>query len=681
MRNAIGAVGATMQTNADKKIVNIAPGQGPAPSDTAAHADPAPTHVQGLSTSTGGSGASRTVPAAFNSLHWTPGFGVLGQDVSYYQGNVDWAGQWSQGSRFAYAKATEGTYSTNQYFSQQYTGSAQQGMIRGAYHFANPSWSSGADQARYFAANGGGWSPDGVTLPPVLDIEYNPYAGRTDLGYTPGDTCYNLAGAPMVQWIKDFGVTMVQLTGRLPMIYTTTDWWTRCTGNSTEFGNFPLWVAAYPSSPSTTPGTLPASWQQYSIWQFSSEGPLAGDSNVWNGDANGLRQFSTVTDAQGAMAAEASQNGWLGAAQTGVNCGLSTGGCYQLYANGTVHWQAFTGAHATKAAIRSTWAAQDYENGRLGYPATDENCGLANGGCYQMFQGGSIHWSSSSGAVLTTWGAIRSNWGSQGFENGRLGYPTSNGESCGQVNGGCYQLFQGGAINYSPATGANISTWGAIRNAWGAQGYQDGRMGYPTSNGESCGQVNGGCYQLFQGGAINYSPATGANISTWGAIRNAWGAQGYQDGRMGYPTSNGESCGQVNGGCYQLFQGGAINYSPATGANISTWGAIRNAWGAQGYQDGRMGYPTSNGESCGQVNGGCFQMFQGGAISYSPATGAHLSPYGAIRTTWGNLGFERGALGYPVTDELCSPATLCHQDFQGGRITWSSTSGTAITYW
>lgn len=296
-RHAVGSEGATMRTNGEKKRLLTPPADGPAPKPEALTApetaDESPT--SGLSGSP--TGLSRTAPTAFSTSHWRPSFGVPGQDVSAWQGTVNWASQWSLGSRFAYVKASEGTYYTNANFASQYNGSANQGMVRGAYHFAIPSWSSGADQARYFASHGGGWSGDGRTLPPVLDIEYNPYVGRTDLGYNSGDTCYNLAGAPMVKWITDFGNTMRQLTGRYPVIYTTTDWWKRCTGNSAAFSSYPLWIAAYLSSASNTPGALPASWQQYSIWQYSDEGPFAGDSNVWNGDVSGLSRFATFGDA------------------------------------------------------------------------------------------------------------------------------------------------------------------------------------------------------------------------------------------------------------------------------------------------------------------------------------------------------------------------------------------------
>ncbi|KAG8700521.1 hypothetical protein FRC09_005912 [Ceratobasidium sp. 395] len=139
-----------------------------------------------------------------------------GIDVSSYQGNVDWAAQKSAGITFTYIKATEGTGYTNSYFSSQYSGSYNAGIIRGAYHFARPDVSTGATQADYFVAHGGGWSADGKTLPGALDIEYNPY----------GATCYGLSAASMVSWIKSFSDQYRAKTGRYPTIYTTTDWWT-----------------------------------------------------------------------------------------------------------------------------------------------------------------------------------------------------------------------------------------------------------------------------------------------------------------------------------------------------------------------------------------------------------------------------------------------------------------------
>lgn len=193
-----------------------------------------------------------------------------GVDVSGHQNAVAWPTLWNSGVKWAYVKASEGTYYTNEDFTQQYNGSYNVGMIRGSYHFATPDTTSGATQANYFVDHGGGWSKDGKTLPGVLDIEWNPY----------GAQCYGKTAAGMVSWIRDFVNTYKARTGRDAVIYTATSWWQSCTGNNASFGaTNPLWVARY----NTTVGTLPAGWGFYTIWQYTSSGPTVGDHNHFNG--------------------------------------------------------------------------------------------------------------------------------------------------------------------------------------------------------------------------------------------------------------------------------------------------------------------------------------------------------------------------------------------------------------
>ncbi|KZW01519.1 hypothetical protein EXIGLDRAFT_666250 [Exidia glandulosa HHB12029] len=203
-----------------------------------------------------------------------------GIDVSNFQPTINWATVKANGISFAYIKATEGTTYTSPSFSSQYTGSYNQNITRGAYHFAHPNSSSGATQANYFLAHGGGWSADGRTLPGALDIEYNP----------SGATCYGLSQAAMVSWIKDFSNTYQAKTTRFPVIYTTTDWWTQCTGNSAAFASTnPLWLARYASSV----GTLPAGWSYETFWQHSDNAsPNPGDADIFNGDAAGLARMA-----------------------------------------------------------------------------------------------------------------------------------------------------------------------------------------------------------------------------------------------------------------------------------------------------------------------------------------------------------------------------------------------------
>lgn len=85
-------------------------------------------------------------------------------------------------------QATEGTTYIDSSFSSHYSGATTAGLIRGGYHFAHPDASTGAAQATFFLAHGGGWSNDGKTLPGMLDIEYNPN----------GATCYGLSASAMV---------------------------------------------------------------------------------------------------------------------------------------------------------------------------------------------------------------------------------------------------------------------------------------------------------------------------------------------------------------------------------------------------------------------------------------------------------------------------------------------------
>ncbi|AXG80236.1 lysozyme [Streptomyces paludis] len=203
-----------------------------------------------------------------------------GVDVSSHQGNVDWPALWNTGVKWSYNKATEGTYYKNPYFAQQYNGSFDIGMIRGAYHFATPDTTSGATQATYFVNNGGGWSRDGRTLPGALDIEWNPY----------GASCYGKTPAQLVAWITDFTTTYRTLTGRDAVIYTATSWWKDCTGNSSAFGaTNPLWIARY----NTTVGELPAGWAYQTMWQYTSTGPIVGDHSKFNGSLDRVVVLAT----------------------------------------------------------------------------------------------------------------------------------------------------------------------------------------------------------------------------------------------------------------------------------------------------------------------------------------------------------------------------------------------------
>lgn len=212
---------------------------------------------------------------------------VQGMDVSAWQHDVDFAAAYAKGARFAYMKVSEGVSYTSPYYVRQYNASAVAGMIRGGYVYAQPTQASGAATAAYFFAHGGGWSNDGKTLPPLLDIEY---------GTAAQGTCYGLSQGAMSAWISEFSNAVYQRIHRWPAIYTTTDWWKRCTGNSSSFAGNPLFVALYPVNDFTTPGTVGASWGRWTFWQWASTGTFPGDQDVTVHSVRSLRIFAARTD-------------------------------------------------------------------------------------------------------------------------------------------------------------------------------------------------------------------------------------------------------------------------------------------------------------------------------------------------------------------------------------------------
>ena len=182
-------------------------------------------------------------------------------------------------------------------------------------------------------------------------------------------------------------------------------------------------------------------------------------------------------EATTAINAVAAANPGLGTPSGEIVCGLVSGGCYRNYATGAVIWSPATGAHYSVGAIRQTWAATGFERGGLGYPTSNEVGGLVNGGVYQ-----SIRVVPLFGPLLREHATLSvpsaQVWAATGFERGGLGYPTSN-EVGGLVKRDIYQNYQGGAIVWSPATGAHYSV-GAIRQVMGCNGLEaEGRPWVP----------------------------------------------------------------------------------------------------------------------------------------------------------------------------------------------------------
>jgi len=111
----------------------------------------------------------------------------------------------------------------------------------------------------------------------------------------------------------------------------------------------------------------------------------------------------------------------------------------------------------------------------------------------------------------------------------------------------------------------------------------------------------------------------------------------------------------VAGGRGQDYTGGSIYYSSSTGA-WAVHGAILGTYRNLGGPGGVLGFPTSD-ETPTPDGVGRFNAFAGtggSGIYWTPNTGAH-AVQGAIYAQWASLGYERGPLGYPTSDETPTP--------------------------
>ncbi|CAM5418832.1 hypothetical protein [Corynebacterium variabile] len=166
------------------------------------------------------------------------------------------------------------------------------------------------------------------------------------------------------------------------------------------------------------------------------------------------------------------------------------------FVNGFIYWHPTTGAHPVTTHFSTVWARNGWEAGRLGYPTTDE-LGLSDGiGRKQSFQRGHIYGSLAGLASIE--GLIYDKWVATGAEGGPLGYPTTD-EASTPDGVGRFNRFVGGMLYWHPTHGAHPIT-GDILDQWADQGYEGGNLGYPIEDAQTQDSIK--YEQKFSGGSI-----------------------------------------------------------------------------------------------------------------------------------------------------------------------------------
>ncbi len=195
--------------------------------------------------------------AVVPTVPMVPAGALPGIDVSNHQGAIDWSLVAASGTRFAFAKATEGRTFNDPMYATNKAGAALAGVVFGAYHFARPddTANDAVIEADHFVDVA---QLEPGNLLPVLDIE----------------STGGLTQAQVTQWILAWLDRVTVRLGVRPIVYTSPNGWRTGPG-------------ARP--PSWTPATACSGWR--------TGGWRRPPSPRRTGAATGGRSGSTATAA------------------------------------------------------------------------------------------------------------------------------------------------------------------------------------------------------------------------------------------------------------------------------------------------------------------------------------------------------------------------------------------------
>ncbi|GAA4543267.1 hypothetical protein GCM10023192_52290 [Amycolatopsis samaneae] len=125
---------------------------------------------------------------------------------------------------------------------------------------------------------------------------------------------------------------------------------------------------------------------------------------------------------------------------------------YRDHKNGRLVWTPELGVKAVEGAISVKYVEGDLMHHPIfGVPVTDTTGTPDGRGRYNHFQnGGSIYWTPETGAHWI-YGGNKDRWAALGWETSYLGYPTTD---VLDIPGGKRSCFQGGSITWNATTGA-----------------------------------------------------------------------------------------------------------------------------------------------------------------------------------------------------------------------------------
>lgn len=168
---------------------------------------------------------------------------IMGIDVSYWNGNLNWGPVVAAGGKFAYVQVSQGTGYIDSTAPAQAAGALAAGLEIGYYHFAKLSDVN--KEAQLFLSTIK--KLPHAKLLPALDLEVNPS---------------NMPPQQVVQWVQAFQ----KIVGPV-ILYSYTPFLNANLPVNHPLGGMPLWLAQYTTAVDYP--QMPWGWAFYSVWQYS----------------------------------------------------------------------------------------------------------------------------------------------------------------------------------------------------------------------------------------------------------------------------------------------------------------------------------------------------------------------------------------------------------------------------
>jgi GH25 family lysozyme M1 (1,4-beta-N-acetylmuramidase) len=411
---------------------------------------------------------------------------LTGPDVSKYQHAngkaINWVAVKRSGQDFAFIKATGGSNRVDPWFAREWAAAGRAGMIRGAYHYADPAHSA-VEQADRIV-NVVGTTREANDLGIVLDLE----------------STGGLGPASLARWAHTFLTRVERRTGRVPILYTAPHFWHSRMHDNRSFGAYPLWLAHYTSK---RPGPLPG-WNRWTFWQHTNTGHVSGipgyvDHNYM---CCGVATLRALADGRSTRITRLWRSLGGASGQLGLPLGMETvvpgGGWAQSFEHGGI----VSSNRGTFAVLAATWAryrANGGATGSLGVPLAPAKA-IASGVTLQRFAGGLVAWSQPTGAHALQ-GDMAQRWLNDGGATAVEGLPTGEATQVAQS-------FSEGSLYRSP-TGVHFLPT-AMRDRYEELGGPTGPMGLPV--GETHEMIGGVAMDFSSGGTLYQIEIAGQKI-------------------------------------------------------------------------------------------------------------------------------------------------------------------------